>query len=116
MSENINENLKKIATWKKIVFILVFAVIAGLVRLILWTVVILQVASALLTGTPNRNLIDFGRRLSSYVYQIWLFLTYNTDQPPFPFSDWDMSEVGDSGIIDGEFNDFEQGNKNNHSD
>ncbi|MDT8406651.1 MAG: DUF4389 domain-containing protein [Methylococcales bacterium] len=101
MSDVINENLKKTATWKRIIFILVFAVIASLVRLVLWLVVFLQVASALLTASPNYNLTQFGRQLSEYLYQIWLFLTYNTDSPPFPFSDWNLSDPDqpDHGVV-----------------
>ncbi|MGR9116176.1 MAG: DUF4389 domain-containing protein [Gammaproteobacteria bacterium] len=93
MQEQINENLKKISTWKRIFFILVFAVIVGLVRILLWAVIILQIASTLLTGAVNKNILDFGRKLSAYLYHILLFLTFNTDQLPFPFSDWSLTET-----------------------
>ena len=93
MQEQINENLKKVSTWKRIFFILVFAVIVGLVRILLWAVILLQIASTLLTGTVNRNILDFGRKLSAYLYHILLFLTFNTDQLPFPFSDWSLTET-----------------------
>ena len=92
MQQEINDNLKKISTWKRIFFMLVFAVIVGLVRILLWAVIFLQVASALLTGEPNKNILDFGRTLSAYLYHIILFLTYNTDGLPFPFSDWDLTK------------------------
>ena len=92
MQQEINDNLKKISTWKRIFFMLVFAVIVGLVRILLWAVIFLQVASALLTGEPNKNILDFGRTLSVYLYHIILFLTYNTDSLPFPFSDWNLTE------------------------
>lgn len=92
MQQDINDNLKKISTWKRIFFLLVFAVIVGLVRILLWAVILLQVASALLTGSPNQNILKFGSQLSAYLYHILLFLTYNTDKLPFPFSDWDLTE------------------------
>jgi len=92
MEQEINENLKKISTWKRIFFIIVFAVIVGLVRILLWAVVLLQIASALLTGEPNKNILGFGRKLSVYLYHILLFLTYNTEVLPFPFSDWNLTE------------------------
>ena len=91
MHEQINENLKKIETWKRIVFMLVFVVIDSLVRLLLWLVVILQTASVLLTGSTNPNLLDFGRNLATYNYQILLFLTFSTEQLPFPFSEWNVA-------------------------
>ena len=92
MEQDINENLKKISTWKRIFFIIVFAIIVGLVRILLWAVVLLQIASALLTGEPNKNILGFGRKLSVYLYHILLFLTYNTEVLPFPFSDWNLTE------------------------
>jgi len=92
MEQDINENLKKISTWKRIFFIIVFAVIVGLVRILLWAVVLLQIASALLTGSPNQNILSFGSKLSAYLYHILLFLTYNTEKLPFPFSDWNLTE------------------------
>ena len=92
MEQDINENLKKISTWKRIFFIIIFAIIVGLVRILLWAVVLLQIASALLTGSPNQNILSFGSKLSAYLYHILLFLTYNTEKLPFPFSDWNLTE------------------------
>lgn len=92
MQQEINDNIKKISTWKRIFFMLVFTVIVGMVRILLWAVILLQVASALLTGQPNTNILNFGRTLSAYLYHILLFLTYNSEQVPFPFSDWGLTE------------------------
>lgn len=91
MQEQINENLKKIDTWKRIIFMLVYAMIDSIVKLMLWLVVLLQVGSVLLTGNTNPNILGFGRSLSTYHYHILLFLTFNTEQLPFPFSDWNLT-------------------------
>lgn len=72
---------------------LLFAVILKLSGLLLWLVVFLQIATTLLTGKPIDNLLSFGRQLSAYMYHIYLFLTFNTDQPPFPFSSWSETEA-----------------------
>lgn len=88
MQDQINENLKKIETWKRIIFMLIYAVIDSMVKLLLWLVVLLQVGSVLLTGNTNPNILGFGRSLSTYHYHILLFLTFNTEQLPFPFSEW----------------------------
>lgn len=92
MQEQINENLKKPGTWKRIFFMLIFAAIISLVRMLLWAVILLQIASTLLTGSVNANILAFGRSLAAYTYHILLFLTFNTDTMPFPFSDWQMTE------------------------
>ena len=96
MQEEINDNLKKISTWKRIFFMVVFAVIIGLVRILLWAVILLQVASALFTGSANSNILKFGQNLSAYIYHILIFLTFNSDQLPFPFSDWSLTDQAEA--------------------
>jgi uncharacterized protein DUF4389 len=91
MQEQINENLKKISTWKRIIFMLIYAAIDSIVKLLLWLVILLQVGSVLFTGTTNPNILDFGRNLSIYHYHLLLFLTFNTEQLPFPFSTWNLT-------------------------
>ena len=92
MQEQINENLKKTSTWKRIIFMLIYAVIDSIVKLLLWLIVLLQVGAVLFTGAVNPNILGFGRNLSTYHYHILLFLTFNTEQLPFPFSDWKLTE------------------------
>lgn len=91
MDEQINYNLTQLGTWKRIFFMLIFAAIGALVRMILWAVIALQVASTLLTGKANQNILSFGRSLSVYTFHILLFLTFNTETLPFPFSAWNMT-------------------------
>jgi len=91
MDEQINFNLTQPATWRRIIFMLIYAVIGGLVRMLLWAVILLQIATALLTGKPNQNILNFGRSLSVYTYHILLFMTFNTETLPFPFSDWNLT-------------------------
>jgi len=88
MDEQINYNLTQLGTWKRIFFMLIFAAIGSLVRMLLWAIILLQIASTLLTGKANVNILNFGRSLSIYTCQILLFLTFNTETMPFPFSDW----------------------------
>ena len=88
MDEQINYNLTQLGSWKRIFFMLIFAAIGSLVRMLLWAIILLQVASTLLTGKANANILSFGLSLSIYTCQILLFLTFNTETMPFPFSDW----------------------------
>lgn len=95
MNEKINDNLKQLSTWKRIFFMAIFSVIVGLVRILLWGVILLQVASMLFSGKVNENILYFGKSLSAYLYHVLLFLTFNTDTIPFPFSDWALTEALD---------------------
>lgn len=90
MQEQLEHNLQKISTWKRIFFMLIFAVIAGLVRLLIWAVILLQLGSMLITGDVNQHVLGFGRSLSAYMYHMLLFLTFNTDDMAFPFASWNV--------------------------
>ncbi|GAB4358966.1 MAG: DUF4389 domain-containing protein [Methylohalobius sp. ZOD2] len=87
IDSEIRRHLKEVNTWQRIFFMAVFAFILGFVRVILWAVVIFQVASKLLTGRDNPHARQLGATLGVYLYQILLFLTFNTDQMPFPFAE-----------------------------
>ena len=92
MEEQLQDNFKQVSTWKRIGFILIFAVIAGVVRTLIWVVVLLQIVSALISGDTNQHILGFGQKLAAYLYHIMLFMTFNTDTVPFPFSDWNLTE------------------------
>lgn len=92
MKEQLNANLKQVSTWRHIGFILVFAVIASVVRTLIWVVVLLQIVSVLLTGDTNQHILGFGQKLAAYLYHILLFMTFNTNKIPFPFADWSLTE------------------------
>jgi hypothetical protein len=94
-STEIQTHLKNIGTWQRIFFMLIFAVILDVVGILLWAVVLVQILTNLISGSPNRNLLKFARSLSVYVYRIILFVTYNSDERPFPFSDWEEHRAPD---------------------
>ena len=55
-------------------------------------VAIIQFVLALLNDSPNMRLMAFGRSLGRYQSQIASFVSFATEQPPFPFSDWPTGE------------------------
>jgi hypothetical protein len=65
-----------------------FAFIYGVADFVLFAVVIIQFLIRLLTGGINKPLQGFGHSLSRYIYQVLLFLTFNTEDKPFPYDDW----------------------------
>jgi len=49
----------------------------------------LQSFWVLFTGETNKLLEKFGQSLAAYTYQIIRYLTFNTEERPFPFDlDW----------------------------
>jgi hypothetical protein len=105
MTDEINIHLKKPSTWKRIFFMLVLVVIVSIVRTLLWAVIFWQVITTLLTGGSNTHILSFSRSLSAYLYHITLYLTFNTEVLPFPFSNWQVTAQFDLADISPESSD-----------
>ena len=74
--------------WKRGLYMLLFAFLIGVAKFVTFSVVVLQFFLVLVNGAPNNQLLAFGMSLSSYTYQIMLFLTFNSETQPYPFSEW----------------------------
>ena len=85
MNEKTKATLTNIDTWKRGLFMVVFSIISGVAKLIVTLVAIFQFVTLLFTGQINKAVIPLGQNLSTYLYQITLFLTFKTDEMPFPF-------------------------------
>lgn len=82
-------NLKSKSTWIRLVFMFVFYVLASIAGMVATAVVILGFLWMLFTGEANRHLQRAGNGIAAYLYQIVQYLTYNSEQRPFPFDlDW----------------------------
>ena len=86
MDEKTKATLTNLETWKRGIFMIVFAIISGIAKLVVTLVAVFQFITLLFNGQPNVSLIPFGQNLSTYLYQITLFLVFKTDERPFPFS------------------------------
>lgn len=85
----LEENIKSRSTWHRLFFMLVVAFLYGISRVVLGAVVLIQFFWVLFNGETNDNLKQFGQQLATYTYQIVRYLTYNTEERPFPFDlDW----------------------------
>jgi hypothetical protein len=85
MDEKTKATLTNLDTWKRGFFMIVFSIISGLAKLVVTLVAIFQFITLLFKGQVNEVVIPFGQNLSTYLYQITLFLTFKTDEMPFPF-------------------------------
>ncbi len=88
MEHGIKEHLGNRKTWQRALYMLLFIVIWGVAEFIISVLVAFQLLSSLFTGGVNERLLKFGQSLSTYVYQIMLFLTFNSEQHPYPFGAW----------------------------
>lgn len=89
MNEELKEKLAEPQIWKRGFIMLLFAIIYAIAEIVIAGVAIIQFGFALLTGSPNEDLRRFGQQLSTYVYHIFRFQTFNSEYRPFPFDEWD---------------------------
>jgi hypothetical protein len=87
-----SERLLSAEHWLRFVFMVLFAIILSVAGYIMGLLVFLQFLWALITGEANQQLRNFGSSLSQYIFQALKFLTYNTEDKPFPFADWPDAE------------------------
>jgi len=84
-----NDIVKQPGTiWQRGLYMMLFAFLLGVAKFVVFTVVVLQFLFVLFTDAPNAQLLALGQSLSSYIYQIIRFLTFNSEEHPYPFSDW----------------------------
>jgi uncharacterized protein DUF4389 len=88
---DIKENAKNIDVWTRGLFILVFGVIFYFLFILIWLIVIFQFFMKLITTELNEQLLDFSDALNKYVSQILLYITFKSEERPFPFSPWPAS-------------------------
>jgi hypothetical protein len=85
----VKENLKSRSTWLRLFFMFVMTLLYAVSRVVVSVVVLLQFFWVLLTAETNKPLEALGLSLATYTYQIIRYLTFNTEERPFPFDlDW----------------------------
>lgn len=92
-NEQLKSNLTSSKHWLRLVFMLLFAAILQLATLVMWVLVAVQFFFSLITGDDNQHLRRFGHSLSTYIYSVFKFLCYSSEEKPFPFADW-PADVG----------------------
>jgi len=88
MNDKQEQTYKDRSVWLRGLFMLVFILLMGVAKFVTLIVVLLQFLAVLFTAEKNINLLQFGKSLSVYQYQIVLYLTYNSEERPFPISEW----------------------------
>lgn len=87
-NDQIKSNLTSSKHWLRLVFMLLFAAVLQIASICMWMLVIVQFLFSLFTGQDNPNLRKLGHEFSIYIFDTLKFLTYASEEKPFPFSDW----------------------------
>ncbi len=94
MEQETKDNLTIRNTWMRVVYMILFAVIFNIVEFVIAVVAIVQFLSTLFTGKVNQQLQALGQGVGAYVNEITQFLTYHTDDKPYPFAPWPKGAPG----------------------
>ena len=81
---DIKENVKKTDTWIRGLFIIVYGVVFYFLYLIIWLFVVFQFITKVITGDLNKNLSDTSGWLTDYAMQILAYITFQSDEKPWP--------------------------------
>ena len=88
MDEELKQNIKERKTWLRGLYMLMFLVFYSVAKVIIFAVIAFQFILTLVTGKTNERLVKLGQSLSTYLYQILIFLTFNSNEHPYPFGAW----------------------------
>lgn len=92
MSDDLKDNIKRQSTWMRGLYMLLFSIFYTIAELILFAVIVFQFILKLLTGDTNDRLRKLGQSISTYIYQVLQFLSFNSEQHPYPFGAWPKGE------------------------
>lgn len=91
MDKQWQNTIKSESFWLRSIFMVLFFIVYRITDILVLLVAISQWIYTLLTGEANASLTRFAGGLSAYVAQIIQYLTYRTEEKPFPFHDWPQS-------------------------
>jgi hypothetical protein len=93
MNENSESPTNKRNIWIRGLFMLLMALAYHVSGTVMFAVSLIQFLIVLVNGEPNARMASFGRSLARYYRQIVNFLTFATEEIPFPFNDWPTGET-----------------------
>ena len=79
--------------WKRVIFVALFWVIFYFSQIVAAVVTVAQCVFVLVTNKPNQQLLKFGDSLGKYIHDILRYITFNSDQQPFPFADFPKADI-----------------------
>ena len=88
VAKTIKDDLSDRSTWTRLLYMILFAVIFNVTELVAALVVVFQFLSRLFTGRTNAELRGLGNTLGAYLHEIVAYLTYHSEDRPYPFGPW----------------------------
>jgi hypothetical protein len=81
----LTENVKESSTWVRFAEMVFFGIAYYIAFSLTFFIAVVQFLIKLLTGSVNEQLQSLGASLGSYAKETILFLTFHSEELPFPF-------------------------------
>ncbi len=94
MPDETKANLTNQSTWIRLIHMIVLGIAFNIAELVVGAVVVFQFLSKLLTGKANEHMKAFGAEAGIYLSSIVRFLTFETEDKPFPYAPWAAMRTG----------------------
>lgn len=88
INEETKQNLKNTNFWVRLLFMLLFSLVLYVAGLVLAITIFFQIIVNLITSESNVRIKTFSHNLNIYIHELLQYLTYNTEEKPYPFKDW----------------------------
>lgn len=84
--EDLKKNVKDKDTWLRFIYLVVFGIAFYLSILLTFAASIFQFLAKLFSGAAFGGLAEFGDNLAAYQGQVTRYLTFASEEKPFPFA------------------------------
>ena len=89
MTSELSTRMRSGQTWLRLALMIIyFFVVYTVVRLLVGISMLFQFVHQLVKGAQAERLHEFTADLNSFSYSVLQYLTFNSDERPFPFCDW----------------------------
>ncbi|MDD3370855.1 MAG: DUF4389 domain-containing protein [Alphaproteobacteria bacterium] len=84
--EDLRKNVKDKDTWLRFLFLVVFGIAFYLSIMLTFAASVFQFLAKLFNGAVFAGVAEFGDNLATYQSQVTRYLTFASDEKPFPFA------------------------------
>ena len=81
------------AFWVRVAYMVLFSFLAYCALVVNWILVVIQLAVTAISGSPNEQVQRFGASLGQFMSHAIAYLTFASEEKPFPFQDWPSSNA-----------------------
>lgn len=74
--------------WVRGLYMLLFVLFYSVAEFVLMVVVVVQFGYRVLNNENHPRILALGAAIALYIYLVLRFLSFNSDEMPYPFSDW----------------------------